>query len=375
MKIFCWFTNPPRVSKGAFNALSEKWDDEVYYISMFETREERKRLNWDEGGYGKAKLVILAQQSDPDAFVRNLIDKNSNQIHIFCGYKGPLSKCLKYLIRKNKDPKLIIWAERPNFYGIFKKYRVLILHFIHTYFALKYKNKVKAFLPLGRKASNLYIKYGWNKNRIFPFAYITTENPCDSFTTKSSSVNFVYIGRFEASTKGLDVLQNACFGLKNDKWSLTLVGNYGGWCHKASNWEQQDNRVYVKDACPINMVCCELSKYDVCVIPSRYDGWNVTVNEALLAGIGVITTDAAGSDELIEKSGAGIVVPANNPDALSEAMEKVIDDPSLIQIWRKKAIAFSSKISGEVAADYLIQIIRYTCFNEGGARPEAPWLK
>ena len=67
--------------------------------------------------------------------------------------------------------------------------------------------------------------------------------------------------------------------------------------------------------------------FDALVVPSRSEGFGLAVVEAMLAGIPVVATDVGGLPELIEQERTGLLVPADNPDALAGAIARVIDDP------------------------------------------------
>lgn len=375
MKLVFWFDNPPRVSKGAFNEVSRLWNDEVFYCCTNETREERKRLNWDEGGYGKATLKILSHCTDDEVlrFIRELKD----EIHIFCGYKGSCSKYLKTLLRINHNPYLIIWAERPGVYGKKAELKKVFLPMYHSIYAMRLRKKTDAFLPLGKAGIEQYQRFGWRRAQLFEYAYIppTLPEPAYKKTTDKTCVKTVYLGRFSSSTKGTDVLMRAVDMLKNDNFVLDMVGGYGDLKEAVEKWANNKKNVNVTGSWPINEARERLAKYDLCIVPSRFDGWNVTINESLLAHTGVITTDAAGSDELVSNSGAGMVVPANDANALADAIKKVLDDPRMAEKWSKKAEEYCSKILPEAAAQYFIQVINYAVLGETTERPVPPWIK
>jgi glycosyltransferase involved in cell wall biosynthesis len=72
------------------------------------------------------------------------------------------------------------------------------------------------------------------------------------------------------------------------------------------------------------------SRNHVFILPSRYDGWGVVVNQALGAGLPVIcsTTVGAGRD-LVETGLNGFRVEPNDVEALGTAMERFAQDPTL----------------------------------------------
>jgi len=88
------------------------------------------------------------------------------------------------------------------------------------------------------------------------------------------------------------------------------------------------------------------ARADVFILPSRYDGWGVVVNQAIGAGLPVICSDAVGAGhDLVEKDVNGLLFPAGDVAALTAAMERIAVDPALAQRWgavsRGKAGAWS----------------------------------
>jgi glycosyltransferase involved in cell wall biosynthesis len=66
---------------------------------------------------------------------------------------------------------------------------------------------------------------------------------------------------------------------------------------------------------------------DVLVMPSRSDPWGMVLNEAALAGLPLVSTTAAGAaHELIEDGVNGFRVPPDDPEALGEALRRLVED-------------------------------------------------
>jgi glycosyltransferase involved in cell wall biosynthesis len=73
---------------------------------------------------------------------------------------------------------------------------------------------------------------------------------------------------------------------------------------------------------------------DVFVLPSRYDGWGVVVNQALGAGMPVICSDRVGAGrDLVEEEINGLHFPAGNSAALAEKMQRFVVQPGLCDSW------------------------------------------
>lgn len=74
----------------------------------------------------------------------------------------------------------------------------------------------------------------------------------------------------------------------------------------------------------------EIAKSHVYVLPSYREGTPRTVLEAMAMGRPIITTDAPGCRQTVVSGHNGFLVPVRHPEALAEAMERFLVDPSLI---------------------------------------------
>ena len=75
---------------------------------------------------------------------------------------------------------------------------------------------------------------------------------------------------------------------------------------------------------------------DVFICSSRSEGFSTAVTEALVLGLPVVTTECAGMDELLSNGQYGIICENNNL-ALEKAIMTILDNPSSLESWRKKA--------------------------------------
>lgn len=68
-----------------------------------------------------------------------------------------------------------------------------------------------------------------------------------------------------------------------------------------------------------------LKEADIFVLPSYHENFSLAAAEAMAAGLPVIVSDQVGIAREISEAGAGIVVPADSPAALAEAICKFAD--------------------------------------------------
>jgi len=77
---------------------------------------------------------------------------------------------------------------------------------------------------------------------------------------------------------------------------------------------------------------------DVFVLPSRYDGWGVVVNQALGAGLPIICSDMVGAGrELVEVEINGLHFPAGDAAALAAGMQRFMAQPTLCEQWGRNS--------------------------------------
>lgn len=71
------------------------------------------------------------------------------------------------------------------------------------------------------------------------------------------------------------------------------------------------------------------SRMDIFVLPSILEGFGIVLLEAMAAGIPVIATNVDGIKEVVVDGVSGILVPPKDPDAIAEAVNKLIENPQL----------------------------------------------
>lgn len=72
-----------------------------------------------------------------------------------------------------------------------------------------------------------------------------------------------------------------------------------------------------------------LDEATVLVLPSRSEGLGRVVVEAFCRGRGVVGSRVGGIPDIVEDGRTGILVPAGDPEALADALVRVLGDPAL----------------------------------------------
>ncbi len=164
-------------------------------------------------------------------------------------------------------------------------------------------------------------------------------------------VVFLFCGQMIAR-KGVDLLL-AAFAELGDSARLLLVGREAALPKLLAALPAN-----VRERCeyagfqPPEELPCSFARADVFVLPSRYDGWGVVVNQAIGAGLPVICSNMVGAGhDLVDDELNGLKFRAGDAASLAEKMKRFLAEPQLIEKWgavsREKARAFTPEVGAE----------------------------
>jgi len=374
--IVFWFNNPPKVGKGAFNYLARNWDGRVIYVFLNDFRQERKQAKWDDGDFGGAEIITLYDKDPNKAIERIFASYPETTIHIINGFGSPISCRILPYLKKYGSRRGIFMTERPVLMGnrIERYIRGIYYHLKYRKMLINVMPVMCGVLALGQMGVDTFASYGWSRDVLFPFMYCP---PLPKFDAKEYNdglcrpLRFLYVGRFYFKTKGVDILLKAAKGLHGD-FKIDFVGGYGKDAKRTIDAIKASDKLDFLGTWSADEVGRRMRYYDTVVIPTKYDGWNLLVNEAVNAGVPVIVTDGAVSHEVVEQYGCGIVVPHSNARMLQSALQRLIDNPCLIKQFGYATDNAREKISEDSVGHYLVDIVNYLIYNEG-QRPLCPW--
>jgi glycosyltransferase involved in cell wall biosynthesis len=86
-------------------------------------------------------------------------------------------------------------------------------------------------------------------------------------------------------------------------------------------------RVRVLRAADDDEAARTLAAHDVFLLPSLFEGTPLTLMEAMMSGMPVVTTATCGMLDVIEHDRSGLLVPIRDRDGLLRALERLVADP------------------------------------------------
>lgn len=158
------------------------------------------------------------------------------------------------------------------------------------------------------------------------------------------------VGRL-APEKGIDVLLRAVDGLPVE---LVVAGSGAeeARLHRLAGANVRFVGQVDRDDLP-----ALYAEADVLAMPSRSDPWGMVLNEAALAGLPLVSTDAAGAaHDLIVDGENGYRVPAGDVDALREALRELCADGTLRERMGRRSRELAAHFTPAGWADALAGI-------------------
>jgi GalNAc-alpha-(1->4)-GalNAc-alpha-(1->3)-diNAcBac-PP-undecaprenol alpha-1,4-N-acetyl-D-galactosaminyltransferase len=141
----------------------------------------------------------------------------------------------------------------------------------------------------------------------------------------------VAVGRL-VHQKGHDILMRSFAALseRHRRWQLWLVGDGS----KRRQLEALAEELGVSSRVTFwgaqKFPSQFLRKADLFVLPSRFEGFPNALCEAMACGLPVLATDCpSGPREIVQHNVDGYLIPSENPDAMTEALDYLLSDRAL----------------------------------------------
>lgn len=315
--------------------------------------EDRRGMGWSMPDLHPAHVQFL----DGNVSKARELAQESHGLNFFGGLPaGVLKEAFDHLPVESGDVHSSLILEAGDTHDVKGKLRPLF----HSMRIRQLRSRVDFVLAFGTLGVEYYVRRGFDRKRVFPFLYQSDNPVVGAAVPTSDPVRIVYCGRF-SRTKGVDVLLRALASLSNMAWELELVGG-GPEAARLRDLAETLNlshRVTWRSFVPSDEVAHILRHKDICVVPSRYDGWGMLTNEALSAGVPVVTTSRVGSKDLIEASGAGRVAKSTTQRSLKKCLEELIGSPKQIDLAKRAAERFIPCIDNQRISKNLAELIEF----------------
>ncbi len=166
-----------------------------------------------------------------------------------------------------------------------------------------------------------------SKIRVVPHGIIPLGDGRSKVTSKKP-IKFGFSG-VTGRHKGSQLVFKAIEGIPKSDASLILWGK--GWKERFKECDLPEN-ILLKGGYAPEDLGAVYSSFDVLIIPSIWgETFSFVAHEAFSVGIPVIASDIGVFPEIITDGINGLLFARNDAQSLRECMQKIIDDPSLIE--------------------------------------------
>ena len=235
--------------------------------------------------------------------------------------------------------------------------------YIYWVYAHLLRTRTAGIFAISRRALEQFRKAGMPAGKLFPFGYFVPSSVLTDDTAHANALSgekplrLIFVGSL-LLTKGIDLLHQAATRLAHESPAIT-IDIYGPGDFSAYDEEDKTGWRY-GGSIPFGQAQSVMAGYDALVLPSRYDGWGVVVNEALCAGIPVVCSDQAGAGILLETFDAGLTFPTGDVKALCRRLLELRDQPERRLALKTGARLAAHMIQPENAARYMWAVMQAT---------------
>jgi len=248
--------------------------------------------------------------------------------------------------------------------------------FLYRLYGQLLSRRICGVFAISCLAIEQYQRIGVPRKKIFPFGYFVPHQEADNprnfpaTISKQKLLKLVFIGNL-ISRKGLDILLRGIEDLNNSGFLFSLdVYGHGDF----SQYDVNHASVRYCGLIPFGYSQSVISEYDFLVLPSRYDGWGVVVNEALMAGVPVICSNQVGASAVINKWHCGSVFISEDVSDFVAKLKDISIHLEKRNSMRDAALKAGASLSPEIASQYMFDVINQKPTENGMQKQnECPW--
>ena len=356
MKVLAYSVTPSPYQREFFTALSDI-DGVTLQVAYFE--EAPVEAAWELGRLAPWESVIPGHRMGAGRFRCHW----NNPLPSFAGFDrvilnapvtGLTTQRLFRALGSNGSPPWAFWAERLRPHRAWKGA-------VQRYLVAPLAN-ADAIVAIGRTAVDDYRhRFPTVPVHDIPYSCSLAEFETAAMAREASmTCRFLFAGQMIAR-KGVDVMLQAFARLVQSGLDveLHLVGREAdlpGWMSQLD--QQTCARITYLGFKQPHELPAIFAASDVFLLPSRYDGWGVVVNQALGAGMPVISSTAAGAGrDLIQDGRNGLHVLPGCADSLEAAMRRIAENPAERSAMACAALESSKVIRPESAARRWLDVL------------------
>lgn len=259
----------------------------------------------------QVSIVIINDMIDQD-----LLRKVSDKVRVVCFHRNaksrsfiPFFKLYALLMKESPD---IMHVHSPTMGKLLKPFMKKVVYTIHdTTIDVKVMSPFKHYYAISQCVANDFHKRtGKTATVVYNGILVDNFKQCQYENAESDVFRIVQVSRLMHEKKGQDILIKAVAMLKEegiDNIYVDFIGegeSYDLLDAMIKSYHLSD-RIHLLGAKPYYYVSQHLCDYNLLVQPSRFEGFGLTVAEAIAAKIPVLVSKNDGPMEIIDNGNVG----------------------------------------------------------------------
>jgi len=345
-----------------FDSLSKKSELKIIYYSKAEN-DRKWKLDSESFNY---PVTFLSDSFWVKPFLKKWKDfhfsfeifkvalKDKSETIIVSGTYNCPNSIIVVFISFLRNKKIAFWGEKI---GINNS---KLINFIRFFVLIPYKYCCNYFLCIGQAAKNSFQKYGLNQSK-FNLPYNINKDLFNKFYLDQDKLNNLRlklnIGKELVilssgaliKRKGFDILIKAFKKLETDFPIRLIIIGEGSERDNLKKIIENDKRIMLPGFFEKELIPYLFELSDVFAFPSHYDGWGLVINEAIAAGLPIISTyQCTAANELIINGKNGYLYDSKSVEDLTLILSDLLSSKEK----RDEMSRFNEQLSSEIDSEY-----------------------
>lgn len=376
VQLTIWMNTPSFYQSDLFRALVARVDVDLKVIFAHPLPAARAALGWQQSvaGFESCQLQPgVARWLD----VLTICFRQRRRFHIVNGVWAEPAFSSAIALLALFGSSYAVYAEAPDPYVQRSALKMRLRELLGRLLLLR----SRGVLGVAEVGCRFYRRLLPKNGLSYVFGYFRAAEPLPDqprSTAETQPIRILFIGQI-IERKGLDLLLHAVAPLLAGApraFSIAIVGD--GECR--TQLKELARTLFISGQVSFEGVItspgipARIAAADLLVLPSRWDGWGLVVNEALSAGVPVLVSDACGAADLIGDGENGYRFESDN----------IADLRSKLVLFQKRAAAglrfdyevraTAETITPNAAAGYLLTCINHMVGQEAEL-PTPPWAR
>lgn len=354
---FVFWQNVVSIHQSAFiKALALK--HEVTLVAAEKIDEQRLREKWNVPSMGNATVIIAPSET---LIVKLIYGEETH--HVFSGINAYPMVYRAFKLAVKKGLHVSIMVEPYEWAGV----KGWLRRIMYALLYLRFGKNISHVFATGNMGVKCYRRSGFPSNKVHQWGYFTEQKESDIKQSNNHILpSLIFIGKIDERKNILSLAK--CASKLNHRFDKMLIIGTGPLEPELKEIIKDISNIEFIGAIPNNEIAGYLAESDLLILPSKFDGWGAVVNEALSQGTRVLCSNHCGAETLLDGEKRGGTFLLENEKDLEEKLSYWIGKGVISDDYRDKIRQWaSSKLSGDVAAQYFTNIIQ-------GKNSNAPWI-